>query len=199
VSVAAAAILGFLWLAYAVAHGMSQDFDLAVREAIHSRAVVPLTYAMQTATQLGGAYFLFGFGAVVVAFLLRSDRAREAALFTIAALGAEAVNETMKLVFHRPRPEAYFGYPSPVSYSFPSGHSLVSYCFYLALAEILIEPEWPMWRKLAVWIAAGFLVLLIGFSRVYLGVHYPTDVIGGYLAAVAWAAVLRAAHHRWWD
>jgi undecaprenyl-diphosphatase len=183
-------------LAMAIANGSANDFDLAVREGIHEHASVGLTYAMKALTNLGGAWVLWLLGAVVVAALIRDSRVREAALFVIAVMGAEVVNESMKLLFHRPRPEAYFGYPAPGSFSFPSGHSLVSYCFYLALAEILVNPEWHVSRKAAIWGGAVLLITMIGFSRIYLGVHYPTDVIGGYTAAVAWTAMLRAVHQR---
>jgi undecaprenyl-diphosphatase len=197
--VAAAATLAFIALAVAVAHGATQGFDIAVREAIHSLASVPLTRVMQFVTMFGGSWFLWPLGLLTAVGLAQSGRRRSCTLFAIAVLGAAAVDESMKLIFHRPRPEAYFGYPSPVTYSFPSGHSFVSFCFYLTLAEILTVPDWPLARKLALWICAATLVLLIGFSRVYLGVHYPTDVIAGYTGAIAWTAIVRAAHHRWWN
>jgi undecaprenyl-diphosphatase len=196
---AAVAVLIFICIAYLVTHGLSTDFDSDVREAVHALSSVPLTHVLETITQLGGAWFLLPFGIVIAALLLRGARRQEAALFALAILGAELVNEILKLFFHRARPDSFFGYPTPVTYSFPSGHSFVSYCFYLALAEILIEPDWPQARKLGLWILAAALVLVIGFSRVYLGVHYPTDVIAGYTAATAWTAGLRAAHHRWWS
>jgi undecaprenyl-diphosphatase len=193
------ALAVFVCLAIAVARGKTQAFDLAVRDAIHAWASTALTGAIEPATQLGGIWFLLPFGIVVAVWLLRTARRTECELFALAVAGAALVDQGMKLIFHRPRPEAFFGYPEPSTYSFPSGHSFVSYCFYLSLAEILIEPEWPRHRRRAFWIAAAALVLLIGFSRVYLGVHYPTDVIGGYTAAVAWTAMVRAAHHRWWN
>ena len=199
VVVAIAAALAFVGLAIAVTHGHTQGFDLAVRGAIHARASTPLTRVMEVTTQLGGGWFLWPFGAIIVAVLVREGRRQEAALFAVAVLGAELVNESLKLVFQRPRPEAYFGFPLPATYSFPSGHSFLSFCFYLALAELAIEPEWTPGRRLAVWGTAVMLVLLIGVSRVYLGVHYPTDVLAGYTAAIAWTALLRAAHHRWWS
>ena len=197
--IACVAALAFLLLAWSVARGGTQEFDRAIRETVHTRASGVLTTAMEGITRLGEAWFIFPFVLLVVVMLRRSGRTNEAVLFAVAVAGAEVVNESLKLIFQRTRPEAFFGYPLPGSYSFPSGHSLVSYCFYLALAEILIEPEWPRARKFLLWLAAGGLVLLIGLSRIYLGVHYPTDVIGGYTAAIAWTAVLRAAHHRWWS
>ena len=110
-------------------------------------------------------------------------------------LGANLLDEGMKLIFHRPRPTPWFEYPPPSTYSFPSGHSFVSFCFYLALAEILIRDEWPLGRRMAMWTGAGILTLAIGFSRAYLGVHYPTDVLAGYAAAIAWTTLIRIAHH----
>lgn len=199
VVVAVTAALLFLGLAIVVTRGTTQGFDLAVRGTVHGWAAPSLTRVMEAATQLGGGWFLWPFGAIIVLVLLREGRRQEAALFAVAVLGAELVNESLKLMFQRPRPEAYFGFPLPGTYSFPSGHSFLSFCFYLALAELTIEPEWTAGRRAAVWVAAVLLVLLIGVSRVYLGVHYPTDVLAGYTAAIAWTALLRAAHHRWWS
>ena len=193
-ALALAAIIAFSLLAYSVTHGTSHDLDIAIREFIHARASVPVTHMMEFITNFGGAWFLWPAGVAIAAILVRQGRRREAMLFAIAVVGSEAVNETLKEVFRRERPEAYFGYPLPPTYSFPSGHSFVSYCFYLALAEILARPEWPLERRMALWTAAALFILWIGISRIYLGVHYPTDVIGGYTAAVAWTAILRAVH-----
>lgn len=191
---ALAAVVIFTVLGLSVTRGTTYDLDIAIREAIHAYASVPLTHVMEFITNFGGAWFLWPSGLVIAAVLVRAERRREALLFAIAIAGSEAVNETLKMIFHRQRPEAYFGYPLPPTYSFPSGHSFVSYCFYLALAEILVSADWPTSRKIAVWTAAFLLILTIGLSRIYLGVHYPTDVIGGYTAAVAWTAILRAVH-----
>ncbi|HXK03442.1 MAG TPA: phosphatase PAP2 family protein [Verrucomicrobiae bacterium] len=196
--IAAAAALVFLAIAVAVQRGAADGFDLAIRTAIHAQARPALTVVMEGLTQSGGGWILWPVGALIVAALVERKRNRDALLFAIVVLSAEALNESMKLVFHRPRPEPFFGYPLPDTYSFPSGHSFLSFCFYLGLAEILIDPAWTRARKLAAWAAAIVLVLLIGFSRVYLGVHYPTDVLAGYAGAIAWTAIARAAHHRWW-
>jgi membrane-associated phospholipid phosphatase len=193
-ALAAVAVVAFSLLAYSVTHGTSHDLDIAIREFIHARANVPLTRVMEFTTNFGGAWFLWPAGIAIAGVLVREGRRREALLFAIAVAGSEALNETLKEIFRRQRPEAYFGYPLPPTYSFPSGHSFVSYCFYLALAEILARPEWPPARRMALWAGAGLFILWIGLSRIYLGVHYPTDVIGGYTAAVAWTAMLRAVH-----
>ena len=120
---------------------------------------------MKAVTNLGSGWFLWGFGLLVVFGLARAHRRREALLFAVAVLGAAVLDEAMKVMFHRPRPDPFFGYEKPITYSFPSGHAFVSYCFYLALAEVLVEPEWPRPRRLAVWLAAILLILTIGVSR----------------------------------
>ena len=194
------ALLGlvvFIWLAVVTSGPAPPLVDIAIREAVHGWASESLTAAMKFVTGLGGGYFLWLFGTVIVLALVRANRRREAAFFVIAVVGANAWNEGMKLLFHRARPEAYFGYELPTNYSFPSGHSFVSFCFYLALAEMVMEAHWPLGRKVALWCAVAVLVLAIGLSRVYLGVHYPSDVLGGYAAAVAWTFAVRGATARW--
>jgi undecaprenyl-diphosphatase len=194
-TLAAVSALTFTWLALTIPVGGPTPLDIAGRAAIHASANPALTAAMKFATQLGGGWFLTPLAVLIVGSMFVAGRRRDAALFTIAVLGANLLNESMKLIFHRPRPIPWFEYPRPGTYSFPSGHSFVSFCFYLSLAEILIQDDWPLSRKMAMWTAAALLTLSIGFSRAYLGVHYPTDVLAGFVAATAWTTLIRIAHH----
>lgn len=199
-SLALTAALVFTWLALTIPNGgPPTPLDVAVRATIHAWANPGLTAAMKVATQLGGGWFLFPFGALITYALYREGRRREAVLFVVAVLGANLLDEGMKLIFHRERPVPWFGIPEPFTYSFPSGHSFVSLCFYFSLAEILIRDQWPLARKIAMWIAPGILTLTIGFSRAYLGVHFPTDVLAGWVAAIAWTTLIRIAHHTYFS
>jgi undecaprenyl-diphosphatase len=190
-------MLLFAWLAQLASRSGVPWFDTAGRAAVHAYAHPWLTLVMEAASAVGGGWVLWPAGAIIVALLARAGRGREAALFAVAVVGANLVDEFAKLFFHRARPEPWFGYPLPFTYSFPSGHAFVSFCFFLCLAEILVRDEWPMLRKLAVWSAAVACTFTIGLSRVYLGVHYPTDVLAGYTAAIMWTTLIRVAHHVW--
>jgi undecaprenyl-diphosphatase len=100
--------------------------------------------------------------------------------FAIAIGGAEVLDQLLKLLFHRARPATFFGLPEPMSYSFPSGHALVSFAFFGALAVFVSPRRW--WYA----IAAALPIAAIGYSRIYLGMHYPSDVLGGWVAAAIW-------------
>lgn len=145
---------------------------------------------MRGCTLLGSALFLVPLGAFLAWRLTRMGRRPAAILLVVAALGGEALDEALKLLFARPRPAAFFGLAQPETYSFPSGHSMASCCFYGALAMIAAARARSRARRWAIWAGAAALIVCIGFSRIYLGVHYPSDVLGGYLAAVAWLALL---------
>jgi undecaprenyl-diphosphatase len=106
-------------------------------------------------------------------------------------IGASVLNITLKLAFKRARPEPFFNLLPPDSYSFPSGHSLASCCFFAGLAAILSGRVKSRRARTLIWIAASIMFLLIGLSRIYLGVHYPTDVIAGFSAALIWIVVVR--------
>jgi undecaprenyl-diphosphatase len=98
---------------------------------------------------------------------------------------------TLKLAFKRARPEPFFDLATPRSFSFPSGHSLASFCFFGALALMInARIENRNWR-LPIWIGAGVMVFLIGLSRIYLGVHHATDVIAGFMAALIWVGAVK--------
>ncbi len=197
ISVALASVMLFAWLAALASRGLAPGFDLAGREAVHAFAHPWLTPIMKAASFAGDGWVLGPAGVIIVVWLIRAARVLEGVLFAIAVAGANLVGEVMKLFFHRLRPEPWFGYSLPFSYGFPSGHAFVSFCFFLCLAEVLIRDEWRLAAKLVIWSAAVLCTLTIGLSRVYLGVHYPTDVLASYAAAIAWTALLRWAHHVW--
>ena len=188
VALGAAAVFAFL--AMAVMSGSAGGFDMAVRGHIHALSLPALTFVMRGFTLMGEAGFLLPFGGLIVWQLIAGGRRRDAAYLAAAAFGAEAIDQALKACFQRPRPEAFFGL-APDNYSFPSGHALVSLCFYVVLAETVIEKEWSNRRRLATRAGAVLFAGAIGLSRIYLGVHYPTDVLAGYAAAVAWLAILR--------
>ena len=126
----------------------------------------------------------------VIAFFV--FRWRRAALWMVVTiLGAVVLNVGLKYAFHRPRPVPFF-VPVPYTYSFPSGHSLFSFCFYGVLAGLLAGRMQSRLGRILVWSLAALLVAAIGLSRIYLGVHYPSDVIAGYLVAGFWTTALLA-------
>jgi undecaprenyl-diphosphatase len=131
----------------------------------------------------------------VVCFVLRGWR-REAILFSITMCGASLLDVTLKHTFQRARPVPFFNIVAPSSYSFPSGHSLASFCFYGALAAILTTRLENLRIRIFLWTGAVILILLIGLSRIYLGVHYTTDVIAGFAAALIWIVVVAFAEQR---
>ena len=188
-ALAVATLLFFAWLAWEVMEGDTRQFDFAVRSAVHSHASVPLTWAMRGITLLGSTAVLLPAGALLVAAWVRRGRKRAALLFGITMAGALLLDMVLKIVFHRPRPVPFFGLAAPLSYSFPSGHALVSCCFYTALVALAA----PHPRR-AAWLGAGVLVGAIGLSRIYLGVHYPSDVLAGYAAAVVWVLAVRSVY-----
>ena len=177
--------------------GTTQEFDAAIRDAVHARATPWLTFAMRRITWLGSELFLVPLGALIAWRLMAAGRRHAAVLFAIAALGGEGLNQILKLLFARPRPEPFFGYDLPSSYSFPSGHALVSFCYFGALAAILTRRMESGAKKSAIWAGAALAAALIGFSRIYLGVHYPSDVLAGYSAAIVWVSAVRAGYGFW--
>ena len=192
--VTALALILFVWLAREVMRGDALRLDTPIRSAVHARSSPPLTAMMRGLSLIGSEVGLVPLGAILAWWLVAAKRRRAAVVLAVAALGAEALDQIMKLLFNRPRPEPFFGLAAPITHSFPSGHAMVSCCFFGVLAAILAARERSRARRVAIFAAAAILVALMGFSRVYLGFHYPTDVLAGYAAAVVWLGVVRAGY-----
>ena len=193
---AAAALLLFGWIAENVLRGSTRQLDDRVRTLVHAHANPVLTGAMRGLSLIGSPACLIALGALVVFMLVRNGRPRTAMLFVIAVLGAEILDQLLKLLFHRTRPVVFFGLAEPVGYSFPSGHSLVSCVFFGVLAAFAAARTPSATRRWLYYIAAALIISAIGLSRIYLGVHYFSDVIAGYAAAVVWVFSVASAR-RW--
>lgn len=183
-------VLLFAWLAEEVHEGETLRFDEHVRDVIHAHATPALTSAMPFFSRVGSPSVMTLLS--IVSFLiLWCERWRRAAiLLAITFADAGLIDEVLKLSFRRARPDAYFDYPEPHSFSFPSGHAMFAFCFFGTLASLVTARLESTRVEVFVWGAAAVLIALIGFSRIYLGVHYPTDVIGGYIAAFIWVAAV---------
>jgi membrane-associated phospholipid phosphatase len=183
----------FAWLGREILAGDTLRFDDAVRGWVHQFASPGLTRVMIALSALGYGFLLF---ALLIAFMFfaRLRWLRAAAWLAVTMSGALLLDLTLKYAYHRHRPKAFFG-ASPESYSYPSGHALCSLCFYGVLAGLLSARIQPLLWRIVIWSAAALLVIAIGFSRIYLGVHYPSDVLGGYLAATVWVGTVIVLDH----
>lgn len=188
-------VLFFGWLAEEVLENDTAHFDDAIRSAVHAHASVPLTYAMRAVSDIGApaGVTLITLGACVI--LWRAGRRREAVVLAITMIGSQVVMYTLKVSFHRHRPEAYFNLREPTSFSFPSGHAVSAFCLYGMLAHLWSEQTANAVQKRLAWIGAALMAAMIGFSRIYLGVHYPSDVIAGYAAGMVWIGGVISAEY----
>jgi undecaprenyl-diphosphatase len=196
-------IIGGIWafvqIADEVVEGDTQHFDeWAVRalrapdpDAPPGSPQVPigprwLREVGRDMTALGGVAVMFLMTAAVAGYLLMVRKYHAMWLVLIATAGGLLVGSVLKDAFNRPRPDVDH-YSYVVTSSFPSGHSMMSAVVYLTLGSLLtrIVPERGV--KIYLILVALFLTLLVGLSRVYMGVHYPTDVLAGWTAGLVWA------------
>ncbi|MCC6773994.1 MAG: phosphatase PAP2 family protein, partial [Gemmatimonadaceae bacterium] len=164
-------------------------FDVSLADWIHVHATPGGLRAFELVS-LAGSPFALGALTIVVTVVLGLRR-RELLLvgWWAAVVGASILNWTLKQVIQRPRPAYSSAFIADGSFSFPSGHAMVSLVAYGMLAYLVNVLLLATWRSRAVVSgAAAALILAIGTSRLYLGVHYFSDVVGGYAAGVVWLA-----------
>ncbi len=191
---AAGALWAFFNVASEVSEGETQAIDrhilLALRnpnnlaDPIGSRS---LQEAMRDVTALGGVTVMTLVTLVGVAAFLMHRRYRHAAILAGTVLLADVSSQVLKTLYSRPRPELVPHGSYVYSASFPSGHSTMSAATFLTLAMLIASLEPNRGTKILVYVLAMVLVLAIGLSRVYLGVHWPSDVLAGWCLGAAWA------------
>lgn len=162
--------------------GSGLFFDRPILEALHARATPTLDTIMVFFSQAGAPKPMVAFFIAVLIGLLLARRRGDATFFVVAVAGAMAINFGAKLVFGRARPDLWVSLAPEGDYSFPSGHAMGS----MATVAALIVLTWGTRWRWPVLILGSIFVALVGLSRLYLGVHYPSDVLTGWLASLAW-------------
>jgi undecaprenyl-diphosphatase len=196
-------IWGFVELAVLINQGETRGVDVALLLALRNPADLAqpigpawLPDVMRDITALGGVAVLSLLTASVIGYLLLLRQYRMAALVAVAIGGAVMLNMILKLGFDRPRPDLVPHAAQIYSTSFPSGHSMVAAATYLTLAAMVARVQ-PTRRLKLYFLAVAILVMvLVGISRIYLGVHWPTDVLGGWTAGATWALICWSV--AWW-
>jgi undecaprenyl-diphosphatase len=181
-------------------HAFDQRLLLLLRSADPADPIGPawLEFAMRDITALGGYTVIIIMMLVAVGYLIIVHQRASAALVIISLAGGTLINNLLKQWFDRPRPDLVAHLVEVKTLSFPSGHAMLSAIAYLTLAALIarVQPR----RRLKVYVLSigVALTLLVGVSRVYLGVHWPSDVLAGWCLGAAWAIACWLTA-RWWQ
>ncbi|MBU1315156.1 MAG: phosphatase PAP2 family protein [Alphaproteobacteria bacterium] len=195
-AVAAGGLFVFFQLTGEVLEGETRAFDETVLLMLRSAedpgtAIGPfwLSHAMNDITALGGTTVLSLMTVLVTGYLVLARR-RKIAIFTLlSVVGGWVLSASLKLGVARPRPDIVPHLVEVHDLSFPSGHAMLSAVTYLTLGALLSRAEPGRITRIYTIGVAVLLTFLIGVSRVFLGVHYPTDVLGGWCAGATWALI----------
>ncbi|MBE9038915.1 phosphatase PAP2 family protein [aff. Roholtiella sp. LEGE 12411] len=161
----------------------SFPWDLPILVTIHSLAQPQLDVFATILTKLGSFWTLLPIVSIIALILLLQRRWRSLTYLLITTAGSAIINRTAKEFWHRVRPHLWDSVAPEFDYSFPSGHAMTS----MTLIAILVVLTWgSTWRWLVL-ILGGLFILAIGWTRLYLGVHFPSDIIAGWMVAIAWA------------
>ncbi|WNZ26986.1 phosphatase PAP2 family protein [Leptolyngbya sp. NK1-12] len=158
------------------------SWDVAIMQAIHANANATLDRIVPVWTKFGTRWGVFPVSTLIAVGLLYARRWRLLTYWLITLIGCVLINRIAKLWLHRVRPSLW-EYPPVPEFSFPSGHAMASMGFVVALIILTWNTSWRIW----VWLLGSFFVVSIGWTRLYLGVHYPSDILAGWMMSIAWA------------
>lgn len=191
VGLGAAAV--FAVFASFVERGVTQGFDERVLQWIEVRRTPQLDEIMLEITTLGNGAVVMLMIAVASIFLWLTHHRWSVYILLMGVFGGQLVNSTLKALFARERPSIVDAVDHVSSQSFPSGHAMAAMIVYGSIAYLVgrLEPT-PRLRRVT-WTLAGLVILAIGISRMYLGVHYPSDIVAGFIGGLAWIAFVAAS------
>ncbi|WP_019421136.1 phosphatase PAP2 family protein [Paenibacillus sp. OSY-SE] len=183
-------LLGFGALAIAINRQPLNPFDLNIAAFVQSFESPSLTKVMELFTSIGSTKYAIIIAVLTLVFLYFVLGHRMELIFLIAVLGGSAVmNQLLKMVIHRERPIVH-RLIEETGYSFPSGHAMGAIGLYGALAFLLWRHIASRPGRILLIVSSCVMIAMIGVSRVYLGVHYPSDIIGGLMASGFWLALM---------
>jgi undecaprenyl-diphosphatase len=189
---------GFAELAGELREGEAFPFDAPILQFAHALANAGFDEAFLMISALGYQWGVVPVDVILVLVLALKRRAREGLFAGLALGGSALLNMAAKHAFARQRPSLWESIAPETTYSFPSGHAMGS----MTLAWVCVLLAWRTRWRLPVASVATVFAVLVGLSRIYLGVHYPSDILAGWTAASVWAAacfflVFRYQHHPW--
>ncbi len=186
----------FAELADEVMEGEARQVDIMILQALREttdnamlRGPAWLEEAAREVTTLGGGPVITLVTIIVVGYLLMMKDYRSVFMVLIAIVGGSLLVGGLKMAFGRPRPEVVPHLLTETSLSFPSGHSAMAAIVYMSLAALLTPIQSRRRARVYIVVVALVLTLIIGISRLLLGVHYPTDVLAGWAVGIAWGAM----------
>jgi undecaprenyl-diphosphatase len=182
----------FAWVASHVRQGRTQAFDDAVLRYVGEHRVPIMENAMLEITFLGTGTVVLMISFVAALFLWLTRHRYSAALLVAATVGAVVLNNVLKQFFDRPRPQLITWGTHALTTSFPSGHAMSAAVVYTTIAYLAARLQKRHRSRVATMTIAALLVVLVCVSRVYLGVHYPSDVLAGTVVGLAWAGFCMA-------
>lgn len=175
-------VIGFVEVAEEVFEGETLWFDEAILTTINSYSSSFWDMFFVTVTQLGGVLGIIATTSGILLLLVGRGKYKKALIVGLTVAGAALLNVILKLIFERARPDLWQQLVTETSFSFPSGHAMISAALGLSLIYIFWSTRY---RWLAFW-ASSLFIAIIGLSRLYLGVHYPTDILAGWIVSAAW-------------
>ena len=187
VTIAIACTAAFVQLASHVQSGATQAFDESVMRWMGAHRVAWIERSLLEITALGTGLVVMMIVVISALFLIATQHRFSAFLLLVASGGGIILNAILKSNFDRPRPQLFEWLTVPSSSSFPSGHAMSSAIVYFTVAYLIARLEKRRWMRALTIVSSLLLVLLISVSRLYLGVHYPSDVLAGMIIGLAWA------------
>lgn len=182
-------LVGFSLMAVLVKKEQLVEFDYTMISFIQGFETPILTDIMRFFTNIGSRNFVVYLSLAVLIFLFLVFKHRsELILYIAVIIGSPILNQTLKQVFQRARPD-FHRLIEIGGYSFPSGHAMNAFTVYGVITFLLWRHIPTRWGRTLLIVISSFIILTIGISRVYLGVHYPSDIIAGYFASGCWLTI----------